>query len=74
MPALYDLLEMQADIAYTNDSTVKEYNKGLSLMKAGYTIFLVSLAYCICTVEAELLRSCGFEPQLHSFFGSMAKH
>ena len=35
------LWTLQATDSYSDDATVKEYNKGLTLMKAGYTIYLV---------------------------------
>ena len=37
---------MQATNTYSDGATVKEYNKGLDLMKAGYTIYLVSSLTC----------------------------
>lgn len=34
-------LWLQSTDMYTDDASVKDYNKGLKLLKAGYTIYLV---------------------------------
>jgi hypothetical protein len=51
----------QATDAYANDATVKEYNKGLTLMKAGYTIYLACIAlYLFMVVSGTVLNRMNF--------------
>jgi len=52
---------VQATDAYAGGATVKEYNKGLSLTKAGYTIYLAAVAiYLFMVISGSLLNRMSF--------------
>jgi hypothetical protein len=51
----------QGTDAYSSNATVSQYNKGLSLMKAGYTIYLVCIViYLFMVVSGPLMKRWGF--------------
>lgn len=49
---------LQSTDMYAGNATVKEYNKGLSLLKAGYTIFLVRLPHAFHFASMLAFASC----------------
>ena len=58
---LIKVLGEQATDAYDGSATVKEYNKGLSLMKAGYTIYLAAVGiFLFMVISGPLLNRLSF--------------
>ena len=48
---------VQGENAYDSNVTLSKYNSAISLMKAGYTIFLVCIvAYCFMVITGALME------------------